>query len=777
MFMRFLLDLSVGRKLALGALVTMLLFGALVATVTHQNREAAAQQEAERRAIEGLRSAQKALIEVLDATVSQLGALVSNQPDAIESELRDTKASLTAAGAALDDALATGVSGEGRELLLEAQEALATLTESYQETIEARAALVKRRDQGFFSSALALDVAIEVTSANFQLGLAGAARDDPRFILNEYFRSYIGTLNDARLNVQHFLAAGDENAQDRTTRAIAQSRLHSRRLTRNATNERRADIERVIEAGERVMVEAEAVLLFAARIEELRTQRNLPARERMSKALASATEVLERDATARGHAATEAVETVTWGVWVAGGIAALLLTFSAWSAARSIGAPLRRLSSVVGQIAGGDTTHAVPDRGRGDEIGQIAQALETLRHEVEKAFSRQQMLEQLGVGIMVVDPKEDCRITYMNPQCVSLLKRIEHVLPIPGDQMIGQSVDALNDQPEQQRAILADPERLPHRERIAKGGEVLDLTITAIRDRQGNYVAPMLMWSLATAQAQLADRFEAEVGSVVEAVANAAAQMQGSARALTGSAEVSGREADAVAEASGRAGADVQAVAASAEELAASVSEITRQVSEGAGVARAAAEEARATDGTVQGLAQAAQRIGDVVRLISDIAGQTNLLALNATIEAARAGEAGKGFAVVASEVKSLASQTAKATEEIAGQIGAIQGATGDAVTALQSISGTIERMNEVTAAIAAAVEEQGAATREIARSAALVAEGTGAVGRRIEDVREAAGETGRSAAEVLTASGELAEQASALRQKSSDFLQQVRSH
>jgi methyl-accepting chemotaxis protein len=216
-------------------------------------------------------------------------------------------------------------------------------------------------------------------------------------------------------------------------------------------------------------------------------------------------------------------------------------------------------------------------------------------------------------------------------------------------------------------------------------------------------------------------------------------------------------------------------VAASAEELAASVAEITRQVAEGACVARAAAEEARATDGTVQGLAQAAAKIGDVVRLISDIAGQTNLLALNATIEAARAGEAGKGFAVVASEVKNLAAQTAKATEEIAAQIGGIQGSTEEAVSALHSITGTIEKMNEVTAAIAAAVEEQGAATREIARSAALVAETTGAMTRRIEDVRRGAGETGEAASGVLNAANDLAAQAATLQGRAADFLREVR--
>jgi len=534
-------------------------------------------------------------------------------------------------------------------------------------------------------------------------------------------------------------------------------------------------MERLASAGQALAEQGEAVMTLGARIQELRNTRNTPARERTMTALGAANGTLEAEANAAAAAAAAAMAALERSVWIIGGVVALLLMISGWLTARAIGQPLARLAGAVRAIAGGDTAQPVPDQDRRDEVGQIGTALEELRGEVEKAFARQQMLEQMSVGVMMADPKDDFRITYMNPEVKRLIKLIEHVLPAKADDMVGRSMDIFHRNPKQQRELLSDPSRLPHRTRVAVGGEVMDLSVTAIRDRAGNYVAPMVIWNLATAQARLADNFEKEMGGVVDAVAAAAGQMQQAASSLSASAETSGREADAVAEVSGRAGADVQAVAASAEELAASVAEITRQVAEGAEVARSAAEEARATDGTVQGLAQAAAKIGDVVRLISDIAGQTNLLALNATIEAARAGDAGKGFAVVASEVKNLAAQTAKATEEIAAQIGGIQGTTGQAVAALQSITVTIERMNEVTTAIAAAVEEQGAATREIARSAALVAEGTGVVARRIEDVRSASGETGRSAGEVLTASNDLAVQAGLLREKSTGFLKQVR--
>lgn len=209
----------------------------------------------------------------------------------------------------------------------------------------------------------------------------------------------------------------------------------------------------------------------------------------------------------------------------------------------------------------------------------------------------------------------------------------------------------------------------------------------------------------------MADDFEASVGGVVDTVSSASTELQSSASGLSATAEQTSQQAATVAAASEEASTNVQTVASASEELSSSISEISRQVSQSTQIAGAAVSEVDAANEKVQGLAIAAQKIGEVVALITDIADQTNLLALNATIEAARAGDAGKGFAVVASEVKNLATQTAKATEEISAQIGDIQGATKDAVAAIGSIGGTISQMNEIASTIAAAVEEQGAAT------------------------------------------------------------------
>jgi methyl-accepting chemotaxis protein len=269
--------------------------------------------------------------------------------------------------------------------------------------------------------------------------------------------------------------------------------------------------------------------------------------------------------------------------------------------------------------------------------------------------------------------------------------------------------------------------------------------------------------------------FEAEAAEVLRGVASAAVELNATAGEMAGTAQDGVARATSVAAASEQASANVQTVAASAEELAASIAEVARQVGSSAEVARRAAEDARATDGAVQGLSEAARSIGDVVRLINDIAGQTNLLALNATIEAARAGEAGRGFAVVASEVKTLAAQTAKATEQIGAQISAMQGETARAVQAIGGIVRTIEEMNSITAQVAAAAEEQTAATREIGRAVSEAASGTQEVSRHTAGVTEGAERTGAAADQLRAASSELAQQSEQLRGRVDRFLSEIR--
>ncbi|MCH7486897.1 MAG: histidine kinase [Proteobacteria bacterium] len=349
-----------------------------------------------------------------------------------------------------------------------------------------------------------------------------------------------------------------------------------------------------------------------------------------------------------------------------------------------------------------------------------------------------QMVEDMPVNVLICD-LDELKITYANKASITTLKQLEHVLPVKADEIVGTCIDIFHKDPAHQRKLLSDPANLPHKAIIEIGGEFLDLLVTAIRDEDGNYVAPMLTWSLVTDQV----KFAAEVKGVTEMVATSATKLQSTAEAMSATAEKTNNQA--------------AAVAAASEQLSASVNEISQQVSRSATIAGNAVEEAKRSNEMVRGLAAAANKIGKVVNLINDIASQTNLLALNATIEAARAGEAGKGFAVVAAEVKNLAKQTAKATDDIADQVNAIQSATQDAVTAIQGIGTIITEISEIATTISSAVEEQSAATQEVTSN--------------ISGVTTASSETGQAADQVLEAANELSKQGEQLTEKIAEFI------
>ncbi|MET3414973.1 HAMP domain-containing methyl-accepting chemotaxis protein [Methylobacterium sp. 1030] len=274
---------------------------------------------------------------------------------------------------------------------------------------------------------------------------------------------------------------------------------------------------------------------------------------------------------------------------------------------------------------------------------------------------------------------------------------------------------------------------------------------------------------------ELADGFERAVGGIVGVVSSSATELQATAQQMTATAAETASQSTTVAAAAEEAASNVSTVASAAEELGSSVTEIGRQVSGSASLAQKAVMEADQTAHLVQALSQTSARIGDMVGMISGIAGQTNLLALNATIEAARAGAAGRGFAVVASEVKALAEQTAKATEEISQQIGQIQGVTAQAVTAIGGIMGRIREIDSVAASIAAAVEQQTAATQEIVRNVAQASTGTSEVTGNIAGVAQASEATGAAAAQVLGAASELSRQSEHLGAEVARFLATVR--
>jgi methyl-accepting chemotaxis protein len=360
-------------------------------------------------------------------------------------------------------------------------------------------------------------------------------------------------------------------------------------------------------------------------------------------------------------------------------VASILL---AWLIGRGISRPVKAMTAAMSTLANGDLTVEVPARERGDELGEMAKAVQIFKDSMSET-------ERLRAA-----------------------------------------------QEEQKAQAEADRRKAMH---------------------------------------ELAERFETSVGGVVEAVSAAATELRATAEAMSQTADDTTRNTTTVAAAAEQATANVQTVAGATEELGASIKEIGTQMTESTRIVSDAVRQSEETQQTVRGLAEAAQRIGEVVRLINDIAGQTNLLALNATIEAARAGEAGKGFAVVASEVKGLANQTAKATEEIGAQIKGIQDATAGSVAAIEEISRTISRVSEIAASIASAVEQQDAATQEIARNVAQAAHGTGEVSANIGGVSQAVQQSGTAAGQVLGSAGELAQNGETLKAQVDAFLREVR--
>ncbi|MEO3471900.1 methyl-accepting chemotaxis protein [Roseomonas sp. CAU 1739] len=771
--MRAFINLSVGLKLLTSSLLALVMLGGIAGTVALTGRDLSqtvARQaqlgEASRLLTAAISAASEAPNHVQAMLSANRAVDVETARDLAVASLDATVAQARRAGQAMDD---TSVQSLLNRLVGAAEDYASLIRDQGSQ----RNAILEARDGVFLARAAEYDQAFEGANAAIEFDLSGDAREDAR----TRFVAFHQGVNDMRASTLRYLATGDAAQAQRARRAAAQARVHLRGTISTAASQLRVkeELERIGRIAEQAADGALATIERGTALASFTQQRVTAARDALVAAVEATNTRLHQIDREAGTAVEASLGHQTRLVFIAAGGIALVLLLSAWALARSVCAPLRRMAGTIAAIAAGEAAVAVTDRGRRDEIGRIADAVEGLRVTVGEAFSRGQMIEQLPLGVSVADPAQAFRITYANGYAQALLRSLKDHLAIGVDDMVGQSIDIFDTESGRVRGLLADPSHLPHKTRLAIGPETLELNISALRDAQGQYVGAMLAWQRVTEQARLADTFEADIGAVVDSVATSAGQLQDAARTLTDAAAEAGREAVAVSEAGMQANADVQAVAAAAEEMAASVEEITRRVAEAADVARRAVAEAKATDSTVRGLAEAASRIGDVVRLIGEIAGQTNLLALNATIEAARAGEAGKGFAVVASEVKNLAGQTAKATEEIGRQISEMQSATNQAVDAIRAIGTTVDRTSDIATAIAAAVEEQGATTREIARSAAQVAEATGTVAQKIEGIRAAADATGGSAGAVLQASGALSGDAATLRARADGFLRAVR--
>ena len=656
----------------------------------------------------------------------------------------------------------------------EAQQATAAYLAVLGRSGELRKRLVAARDERLFPAARSFDVAMETLASGPDLralpqGVEADARQRLQAVANAAF--------DLRVGVVQYLATRDPGQRERVLRGIAAANASLRGVEANALPETpRAELAGLAAALDELGEATRGILALNDSILTLAGDGLASAEETAQQAMERADTLLSEKSAAEAGWSELVLAEASRTVLIVAGLIILLQLIAGWLNARSIVRPLRDMVGCVQRIARGDTARPVDFGTRRDEIGVMAKGLEELRKVANDSFAQGQMLDQLPTPVMVADPHLDFRITYLNQASLDLFRVLETTTGLKPEAARAAAIDVFDGGGAGPvRALLADPDRLPHTARIRIGPETLQLRVNAIRSRDGGYVAPMLSWTNITQQVRLAETFEQEVGSVVRTVGDAAVGMRHVAEVLEASAAETGARAITVSAATDQAAMNVQTVAASAEELAASVHEIARQVAESTRIAAQAATEAEATDASVASLSDAAHRIGDVVRLIGDIASQTNLLALNATIEAARAGEAGKGFAVVAGEVKSLAGQTARATEEIGAQIAAMQGATAHAVEAIRSIGATITRMNEIATSIASAVEQQGAATAEIARSVQQASAGTAEVNANMGAVSEAVAGSGEQAREVSLAARSLAGESDRLKQQVTSFLGALR--
>ncbi len=491
------------------------------------------------------------------------------------------------------------------------------------------------------------------------------------------------------------------------------------------------------------------------------------------------------DLTAGAHAAASAAQTEwvaangdeqaafeTFSLAVGGGAVAVigLLVVVGAAVGRQIAGPIKTMAQCVDDLAADRMGAAVPFQDRRDEVGQMARALNVLHREVEEAFRLRQMVEGQATSVLLLDTAG--RIAFANAAMRALLRRAGQGLRVAEDQMVGRTIAQVHGEGAALESALDAGGGKPSR--TTMGTLPLAVIPQPITDSHGAPAGTMVVVADKTAQEDLIRAFDSSIKQVAQAIADTAEMVRTEIETVAGGAADARSRAEEAGSGARESLSNVETVASATHQLTASISEIGRSVTRATDLAQAAVSQAEATDHVVAGLSEGADRIGAVVELISSIADQTNLLALNATIEAARAGEAGKGFSVVAGEVKTLANQTAKATEEIATQINGLRASTGEAVGAIRAIGDAIQEISETVGIIAAAMEQQGSATREIGQAVEAAAGTSGAVATSMDGTISITEVLNRATERLSTSARTLSEQSNTLDTQVGQFLQTI---